>query len=209
MKIRSLIPFLSDCMLVACGCCRMARSIPANATRDEKTFPDPKPALEFCPLDLGYALIFDQDKESVFFFRPKFRPQQQTQTEQVTLSQLNTVTREYVDASDQTLTKVEEVEIPEIRNRKFAHTIYEYIGEQVLQCPITSLSAFNMEGKRLTSKKIRTDLGRVRCVVIQKPGCTNDKFYGTFLKQDTLFLQSNDWIERELKDPNGAPEVAS
>lgn len=206
MKILCLIAFASICGAAACFCGRVPVPCASHVSDEEIDLPKPDWAPQYNPLDFGYAGIDDDDKDNVQFFRPKFVFIQQTQTETRTRTVIDTVVTEYTDADGKKRTKSQDVERPEEYTREVASTVVERQDDQILSCPISSLSAFDKNGKKLTTDQIRTKLAKCRRALLQGVGCTGDAYYGGFIDSDVLFLQSNAWVDTNPTAP--MPEVS-
>ncbi len=212
MKILCFISLATICSAAACFCglfpvpCASHNSNASQSANEEVDFPDPDGAPQYNPLDFGYAEIDDDDKDNVQFYRPMFVFRQQTRTENRTKTVIDTVVTEYTDANGKKRTKSQDVERPEEYTIEVASTVVERQNDQILICPISSLSAFDRNGAKLTTDQIRTKLAKCRRALLQGVGCTGDAYYGGFIDSDVLFLQSNAWVNTNPASP--MPEVS-
>lgn len=166
----------------------------------------PVTAANFSVFDFGLAEIDEEKADQVLFGRSLFEPRQVTKSETYDVPRLVHVEREITDQAGKKKIQVEEMEISETRTREYSTTVYEVVGDQILRCPLKSLTAFDCDGKKLSAEDIRKALVIGRRVVLRTIDASEDPFYGGFFDADTLFVHSNEWVDVDyVPAPTPAP----
>lgn len=168
----------------------------------------PEGAAHFSVFDFGVAEIDEQNADQVLFGRSLFEPRQVTKVETFDVPRVDRVSREIIDEAGKKQIQWEEIERAETRTREYSATVYEVVRNQILSCPLKSLTAFDSEGKKLSAENIRDALVLGRRAVLRTTDEYEDLFYGGFFDEDTLFVHSEEWVDVDyVPAPTPAPVI--
>lgn len=197
--------------LAVCGCNQDVRkpiSPEVMVSTELSDFCLPESAAHFNVFDFGVAEIDEENADQVLFGRCLFEPHQVTKVETFDVPRLVKTTREVTDEAGKKQIQVEEIEVAETRTREYATTVYEVVGNQILSCPLRSLTAFDSDGKKLSAEGVRDALVLGRRAVLRSTDNYEDPFYGGFFDEDTLFVYSNEWVDVDyVPAPTPAPVI--
>jgi|GEM_PF-2038969 len=212
MRLVGISKLLVVGSLVVCGCNREPTT-PINPDAvDTSELSDillPKGAPQFFVFDFGLAEMDEEDADKVLFGRSLFESRQVTKKDTFDVPRLATVQREITDDAGKKQVVVEEIETLETRFREYSTTVYEVIGDQILSCPLRSLTAFDCDGSKLSAEHIRSALVDGRRVVLRTTDEPEDPFYGGFFDADILFVHSNEWVDIDyVPEPAHVPATA-
>ena len=159
---------------------------------------EPKSAPQFSAFEFGFAELEHSEGGRVLFKRAAFKPTQRMRSEQVTTYRTQTRTQTVTDSNGRQREQAYIEKVPVQETREVAYTYNELDGEQTLACPIESLSVVNLQGKQLDGDQARLALSRKCRVIIQMVGSKDDAYCNSFLHPDTLFVQSDKWVDASI-----------
>ncbi len=177
------------------------RLMPAQSLNSAVQIPDtvaPNAAPQFSAYEFGFAELEPTEGGRVFFKRAAFKPIQKMRTESVTTYRTETRTQTVTDSSGQQREQAYLEQVPVQETREVAYTCNELDGKQTLACPFDSLKVVNLQGEQLEVGQARLALSSRRRVIIQMFGSKEDAYYNSFLHPDTLFVQSDKWVDASV-----------
>ena len=198
MRLLSIPTLICGFALTICGCPKPPVPPPAldpDAIMPMVRYSRPLNAPQFNPLDFTIVRLDRNDEQYVVLCRPLFKETVKTGQETFTRIVKDTINKEVVDENGKKITKVEEVERPEVRTREVTYTVFEVEGDGFYRSPINKLKAFDMSGVRLSDAALREALQYECRAVLHAPDSTPESFYGSFFSQYTIFLQGEDWVQ--------------
>lgn len=210
MLVVRITKLLAVGALAVCGCSQDAQKPINPGAVESSELSDvrlPESAPQFCVFDFGLAEIDEENADQVLFGRSLFEGRQVIKKETYNVPKFVKVGKEITDESGKKQVQFEEREISETRFREYSTTVYEVISDQILSCPLRSLTAFDCDGKKLSAGDIRNALVAGRRVVLRTTDEPEDPFYGGFFDADTLFVHSNEWVNVDYV-PATTPEPA-
>ena len=198
MPIAKSIAVCSGLALAVICAIRLMPAQSLNSTVLKHATAEPKAAPQFSAYEFGFAELEPTEGGRVFFKRAAFKPIQEMRTESVTTYRTETRTQTVTDSSRQQREHAYLEQVPVQDTREVAYTYNELDGMQTLACPFDSLKVVNLQGEQLEVDQARLALSSRRRVIIQMFGSEEDAYYNSFLHPDTLFVQSDKWVDASV-----------